>query len=47
MTRKIRAIDDDRKLSKNEVLNIFGSSLGNSTNTSDKNAIDRIKRKFK
>lgn len=44
---KIRAIDDDKKLSKNEVLNIFGSSLGNSTNISDKNAIDRIKRKFK
>ena len=44
---KIRAIDDDKKLSKNEILSIFGSSLGNSTNTSDKNAIDRIKRKFK
>jgi hypothetical protein len=44
---KIRAVDDDKKLSKNEVLNIFGSSLGNSTNVSDKNAIDRIKRKFK
>ena len=44
---KIRAIDDDKKLSKNEVLNIFGSSLGNSTNISDKNAIDRIKRRFK
>ncbi len=44
---KIRAVDDDKKLSKNEVLSIFGSSLGNSTNVSDKNAIDRIKRKFK
>ena len=44
---RIRAVDDDKKLSKNEVLNIFGSSLGNSTNVSDKNAIDRIKRKFK
>jgi hypothetical protein len=44
---KIRAVDDERKLSKNEVLSIFGSSLGNSTNVSDKNAIDRIKRKFK
>lgn len=44
---KIRAIDDDKKLSKSEVLNIFGSSLGNSTNVSDKTAIDRIKRKFK
>jgi hypothetical protein len=44
---KIKAIDDDKKLSKNEVLNIFGSSLGNSTNVSDKNAIDRIKRKWK
>lgn len=44
---KIRAVDDEKKLSKNEVLNIFGSSLGNSTNVSDKNAIDRIKRKFK
>lgn len=44
---RIRALDDDKKLSKNEVLNIFGSSLGNSTNTTDKNAIDRIKRKFK
>lgn len=44
---KVRAFDDDKKLSKNEVLNIFGSSLGNSTNTTDKNAIDRIKRKFK
>jgi len=44
---KIRALDDDKKLSKNEVLNIFGSSLGNSTNVTDKNAIDRIKRKFK
>ena len=44
---KIKAIDDDKKLSKSEVLNIFGSSLGNSTNVSDKNAIDRIKRRFK
>ena len=44
---RIRAVDDDKKLSKNEVLNIFGSSLGNSTNASDKNAIDRIKRKWK
>ncbi len=44
---RIRAVDDDKKLSKNEVLNIFGSSLGNSTNNSDKSAIDRIKRKFK
>ena len=44
---KIRAVDDEKKLSKNEVLNIFGSSLGNSTNVSDKHAIDRIKRKFK
>lgn len=44
---RIRALDDDKKLSKNEVLNIFGSSLGNSTNVTDKNAIDRIKRKFK
>jgi hypothetical protein len=44
---KIRSVDDDKKLSKSEVLNIFGSSLGNSTNVSDKNAIDRIKRKFK
>ena len=44
---RIRAVDDDKKLSKNEVLSIFGSSLGNSTNISDKNAIDRIKRKFK
>ena len=44
---RIRAIDDEKRLSKNEVLSIFGSSLGNSTNVSDKNAIDRIKRKFK
>lgn len=44
---RIRAVDDDKKLSKNEVLTIFGSSLGNSTNVSDKNAIDRIKRKFR
>ncbi len=44
---RIRAVDDDKKLSKNEVLNIFGSSLGNSTNASDKNVIDRIKRKWK
>jgi hypothetical protein len=44
---RVRAFDDEKKLSKNEVLNIFGSSLGNSTNVSDKNAIDRIKRKFK
>ena len=44
---KIRAVDDDRKLSKNEILNIFKSSLGNTTNNSDKSAIDRIKRKFK
>lgn len=44
---RIRAVEDDKKLSKNEVLNIFGSSLGNSTNNSDKSAIDRIKRKFK
>jgi len=43
----IKSSQDDRKFSKNEVLNIFGSSLGNSTNISDKNAIDRIKRKFK
>jgi hypothetical protein len=44
---KIRSVDDDKKLSKSEILNIFGSSLGNSTNTSDKSAIDRIKRNFK
>lgn len=44
---KIKAIDDNKHLSKNEVLNIFSSSLGNSTNNSDKSAIDRIKRKFK
>lgn len=44
---KIRAVDDDKTLTKNEVLSIFGSSLGNSTNESDKNVIDRIKRKFK
>jgi hypothetical protein len=44
---KIRSVDEDKKFSKNEVLNIFGSSLGNSTNEADKNVIDRIKRKFK
>jgi hypothetical protein len=44
---QVRSLDDERKLSKTEVLNIFGSSLGNSTNSSDKNAIDRIKRKWK
>ena len=44
---KIRSADDEKKFSKNEILGIFGSSLGNSTNVSDKNAIDRIKRKFK
>ena len=44
---RIRAVDDEKKLTKNEVLSIFGTSLGNSTNVSDKNAIDRIKRKFK
>jgi len=44
---KIRSVDEDKTFSKNEVLNIFKSSLGNSTNVSDKNAIDRIKRKFK
>jgi len=44
---KIRSSDDEKKFSKNEILKIFGSSLGNSTNISDKNAIDRIKRKFK
>lgn len=43
----IRSSQDDRKFTKNEILSIFGSSLGNSTNISDKNAIDRIKRKFK
>ena len=44
---KIRSVDEDKKFSKSEVLTIFGSSLGNSTNESDKNVIDRIKRKFK
>lgn len=44
---KIRSVDEDKKFTKNEVLTIFGSSLGNSTNDSDKNVIDRIKRKFK
>ena len=44
---RVKSLDDEKKLSKNEVLNIFGSSLGNSTNVSDKNAIDRIKRKWK
>jgi hypothetical protein len=44
---RVRSLDDEKKLSKSEVLNIFGSSLGNSTNVSDKNAIDRIKRKWK
>lgn len=45
--QKIKSADDEKKFTKNEVLNIFGNSLGNSTNVSDKNAIDRIKRKFK
>ncbi len=44
---RIRSVDEDKKFTKNEVLTIFGSSLGNSTNDSDKNVIDRIKRKFK
>jgi len=44
---KIRAVEDDKKFSKNEVLGIFGSSLGNSTNDTDKNVIARIKRRFK
>lgn len=44
---KIKSADDEKKFTKNEVLTIFGNSLGNSTNTSDKNAIDRIKRRFK
>jgi len=44
---RVRSLDDEKKLSKSEVLNIFGSSLGNYTNVSDKNAIDRIKRKWK
>jgi hypothetical protein len=45
--QKIKSADEEKKFTKNEVLNIFGNSLGNSTNVSDKNAIDRIKRKFK
>ena len=44
---KIRAAEEDKTFTKSEVLNIFGSSLGNSTNVSDKDAIGRIKRKFK
>lgn len=44
---KIRSVEEDKKFTKTEVLNIFGSSLGNSTNDSDKHIIDRIKRKFK
>ena len=44
---KIRSVEEDKKFSKNEVLGIFGSSLGNSTNDTDKNVIARIKRRFK
>ena len=43
---KIKLADEERKFSKNEVLDLFKSNLGNSTNHSDKNIISRIKRKF-
>jgi hypothetical protein len=43
---KIKMADEERKFSKNEVLDLFKSNLGNSTNHSDKNIISRIKRKF-
>jgi hypothetical protein len=43
---KIKLADEERTFSKNEVLNLFKSNLGNSTNHSDKNIISRIKRKF-
>ena len=44
---RVRSLDDEKKLSKSEVLNIFGSSLGNASNVTYKHAIDRIKRKWK
>ena len=43
---KIKLADEERKFSKNEVLDLFKSNLGNSTNHSDKSIISRIKRKF-
>lgn len=43
---KIKLAEPDRVFSKNEVLDLFKSNLGNTTNTSDKNIISRIKRKF-
>ena len=44
---KIKAADKDKNFTKDEVLNILKTELGNNTNVSDKDAIDRIKRKFK
>ena len=44
---RIKNADVDKNFSRDEVLNILKTELGNNTNVSDKNAIDRIKRKFK
>jgi hypothetical protein len=44
---RIKNADEDKPFSKDEVLNILKIELGKNTNTSDKDAIDRIKRKFK
>lgn len=40
----IKNADDNKEFSKNEVLDIFKNTLGTSTTSSDKDAIDRIKR---
>jgi hypothetical protein len=44
---KIKAREDDATFSKNEVLNILGTELSKTTNDGDKDAITRIKRRFK
>jgi hypothetical protein len=43
---KIKMADEEKKFSKTELLDMFRTNLGNTTNHSDKNIISRIKRKF-
>ena len=44
---RIKSADEDKNFTRDEVLNILKNELGKNTNVSDKDAIDRIKRKFK
>jgi len=44
---RIKSADDDKNFTKDEVLSIFKNTLGNSTTSGEKDAIDRIKRRIR